>query len=142
MRGNAKDYLYQQIASAITMRQEAEQLPNYWCPLEKTQQYVDKLNWMLTESIGVPVKILIDAPLPNQTYQIQVEDEIVTVQAEFCLITTNGESDPACLLHDVLTSNFPRITPNNLEGFDEVYQEFIDGWREHRRNTALRNAGF
>lgn len=142
MRTNAKDYIFQQISSAITMAQESASLPNYWCPVDVCQQFVEKLNWMLTEAAGVQVQIMTDAVNPDQSYQIKVGEEIMTVNATFTLIDTDDKSDAASLLHDILTATFPRITPKNLQGFDEVYQEFIDNWTEHRRREALRAAGF
>ena len=142
MRGNAKDFLYEQVSSAISMLQGAKTIPGYWCSFENAQKQVEKLNWLLSESIGVPVQILTDASIPTQTYQIKVADEIVAVTATFGFIEMEAKSDASYVLHDVLTSPFPRITLNNLEGFDDVYQEFISNWVAYRREAALRAAGF
>ena len=130
MRKNAQDYLFSQIASAVEVTQGAARSPNYWMSVEDAARFKAKLEWLLTEAFGRSIVILTDTPTPSRFYDLLVDGEKYRISAEFALIDVEGpDGDLSSDLFDFLTGKFYRITLDNLEGYDDVYQEFIDNHR-------------
>ena len=110
--------LYRQIAEVITKQWRGP------TGLKRVEEYLKKLDWLLSKCMGFPVQVMTMTPDPSQQFTLRLgERSYYTVVSTFNGVRIHGpESEMNLILHDLLQQKCEIVTPDRP---DTDYETFI-----------------